>query len=95
MRRDIEKHVTHTYSVVILDEAQQIKNRAMQFAAKQLQTYRLVLSGTPIENSVSDLWSIMDFLMPSYLGSHKDFTSSMNCRFYTGVLKGISPKQVA
>ena len=76
MRRDIEKHVTHTYSVAILDEAQQIKNRATQnaLAAKQLQAdHRLVLSGTPIENSVSDLWSIMDFLMPSYLGSHKEF----------------------
>ena len=76
MRRDIEKHLNYTYSVVILDEAQQIKNRSTQnaLAAKRLQAYhRVVLSGTPIENSVTDLWSIMDFLMPNYLGNHKDF----------------------
>ena len=42
-------------------------------AKKILADHRLVLSGTPIENGVADLWSIMDFLMPGYLGSHKDF----------------------
>ena len=76
MRRDIEKHLNFTYSVAILDEAQQIKNRSTQnaLAAKRIQAYhRVVLSGTPIENSVTDLWSIMDFLMPGYLGNHKDF----------------------
>ena len=76
MRRDIEKHIKRKYSVVILDEAQQIKNRSTQnaLAAKKLvANHRLVLSGTPIENSVTDLWSIMDFLMPGYLGNHKSF----------------------
>ena len=76
MRRDIEKHLGYTYSIAILDEAQNIKNRTTQnaVAAKKLQAdHRLVLSGTPIENGVTDLWSIMDFLMPGYLGSHKDF----------------------
>ena len=76
MRRDIEKHVEYTYSVAILDEAQHIKNRTTQnaLAAKKLKAvHRLVLSGTPIENGVTDLWSIMDFLMPGYLGHHKDF----------------------
>ena len=76
MRRDIEKHLKRTYSVAILDEAQQIKNRSTQnaLAAKRLLAHhRLVLSGTPIENSVTDLWSIMDFLMPGYLGDHKSF----------------------
>ena len=76
MRRDIEKHLKRTYSVAILDEAQQIKNRFTQnaLAAKRLLAHhRLVLSGTPIENSVTDLWSIMDFLMPGYLGNHKSF----------------------
>jgi SNF2 family DNA or RNA helicase len=76
MRRDIEKHLEYTYSIAILDEAQHIKNRSTQnaLAAKKLKAdHRLVLSGTPIENGVTDLWSIMDFLMPGYLGSHKDF----------------------
>ena len=76
MRRDIEKHLEFTYSIAILDEAQHIKNRATQnaLAAKRIQAdHRLVLSGTPIENGVTDLWSIMDFLMPGYLGDHKEF----------------------
>ena len=76
MRRDIEKHMEYTYSIAILDEAQHIKNRATQNAlsAKKLKAdHRLVLTGTPIENGVTDLWSIMDFLMPGYLGHHKNF----------------------
>jgi SNF2 family DNA or RNA helicase len=76
MRRDIEKHLDYTYSIAILDEAQHIKNRATQNAlsAKKIMAHhRLVLTGTPIENGVNDLWSIMDFLMPGYLGHHKEF----------------------
>jgi len=76
MRRDIEKHLESTYSIAILDEAQHIKNRATQnaLAAKKLKAdHKLVLTGTPIENGVTDLWSIMDYLMPGYLGNHKDF----------------------
>ncbi|MEE9369428.1 MAG: SNF2-related protein [Pontiella sp.] len=76
MRRDIEKHLEYTYSIAILDEAQHIKNRATQnsVSAKKIKAdHRLVLTGTPIENGVTDLWSIMDFLMPGYLGDHKTF----------------------
>lgn len=76
MRRDIEKHMEYTYSIAILDEAQHIKNRATQnsLSAKKLKAdHRLVLTGTPIENGVTDLWSIMDYLMPGYLGNHKAF----------------------
>ncbi|MCK4564422.1 MAG: SNF2 helicase associated domain-containing protein [Verrucomicrobia bacterium] len=76
MRRDIEKHLEYTYSIAILDEAQHIKNRSTQnaVAAKKIKAeHRLVLTGTPIENGVTDLWSIMDYLMPGYLGNHKDF----------------------
>ncbi len=76
LRRDIEKHLEYVYSIAILDEAQHIKNRATQNAlsAKKIKAdHRLVLTGTPIENGVTDLWSIMDFLMPGYLGHHKNF----------------------
>ena len=62
--------------MAILDEAQHIKNRSTQNAraAKKIKAFnRLVLTGTPVENSVSDLWSIMDFLMPGYLGAHDMF----------------------
>ncbi len=76
LRRDLEQHLTQTFSVVILDEAQHIKNKSTQnaLAAKSLKAHhRLVLTGTPVENSASDLWSILDFLMPGYLGSHNAF----------------------
>lgn len=76
LRRDIELHSAMDYSVAVLDEAQHIKNRSTQNAisTKKIKAaHRLVLTGTPIENSVSDLWSIMDFLMPGYMGSHEAF----------------------
>jgi len=76
LRRDVDKYLDHEFAAVILDEAQHIKNRATQnaVAAKKLRAHhRLVLTGTPVENSVMDLWSIMDFLMPRYLGMHDTF----------------------
>ncbi|MDZ4788587.1 MAG: SNF2-related protein [Blastochloris sp.] len=76
LRRDIDLHKGIHFDVVVLDEAQQIKNKSSQNAActKMLKAdYRIVLTGTPIENSLLDLWSIYDFLMPSYLGSAADF----------------------
>ena len=76
LRRDIEQYLQHEFSVVVLDEAQHIKNRSTQnaTAVKRVKAAnKLVLTGTPIENSVSDLWSIMDFLMPGYMGPHELF----------------------
>ena len=76
LRRDIEHYHTVAFSTVVLDEAQHIKNKSTQnsLAAKRLKAgHRLVLTGTPIENSVADLWSIMDFLMPGYLGPYDNF----------------------
>jgi SNF2 family DNA or RNA helicase len=76
IRRDLDEYLNHRFAAVVLDEAQHIKNRSTQnaLAAKKIKAeHRLVLTGTPIENSVTDLWSIMDFLMPGYLGNHKDF----------------------
>ena len=76
IRRDCDRYAERQFSAVILDEAQHIKNRSTQnaIAAKRLRAFhRLVLTGTPIENSVADLWSIMDFLMPGYLGGPEAF----------------------
>jgi SNF2 family DNA or RNA helicase len=61
---------------VILDEAQNIKNPATKQAQaiRKLQAdYRVALTGTPVENRLSELWSIMEFLNPRYLGSQRDF----------------------
>lgn len=76
LRRDVERLAQVEFGAVVLDEAQHIKNRSTQNAqaAKSLRAvYRLVLTGTPLENSVADLWSIMDYLMPGYLGSAESF----------------------
>lgn len=76
IRRDAEKYRDFEFDTLVLDEAQHIKNRQTQNAqaVKALRTqHRLVLTGTPMENSVLDLWSILDFLMPGYLGSATDF----------------------
>ncbi len=76
VRRDFDRYRGIEFDTVILDEAQHIKNRETENAAavKALRSrHRLVLTGTPIENSVLDLWSIFDFLMPGYLGAAKDF----------------------
>ena len=76
VRRDAERYRDLEFDTVILDEAQHIKNRQTQNAqaVKSIRTHhRLVLTGTPLENSVLDLWSIYDFLMPGYLGSATDF----------------------
>ncbi|MCX7590287.1 MAG: SNF2 family helicase, partial [Kiritimatiellae bacterium] len=91
LRRDTEDLAGIEFSTVILDEAQHIKNRSTQNAraAKSLRAVRrLVLTGTPVENSVSDIWSIMDFLMPGYLGSHETFRQKYELEIARGGPEG-------
>jgi non-specific serine/threonine protein kinase len=76
-RYDLERH---EFLYLVLDEAQNIKNpqAATTKAAKALRArHRLALTGTPTENRPMELWSIMDFLMPGYLGSHEFFRSNI------------------
>ena len=76
LRRDAQAYEGVTFSHVLLDEAQNIKNAASQGArsAKTLRARsRFALTGTPIENRLSELWSIFDFLMPGYLPPYKRF----------------------
>ncbi|MDB6069511.1 MAG: box helicase, partial [Verrucomicrobiales bacterium] len=75
--RDIEVLETMEFHAVVLDEAQFIKNPRTQAAscAGRLQSkLRLCLTGTPMENHLGELWSILHFLMPGYLGGWDDFT---------------------
>ncbi len=76
LRRDFNELSKHAYHYIILDEAQFIKNPAAQTTklCKSLTgNYRLALTGTPLENNLTEVWSIFDFLMPGLLGSHKSF----------------------
>jgi superfamily II DNA or RNA helicase len=69
---------TARWRLVVLDEAQAIKNPAAKQTrmVKQLQAdARIALTGTPIENRLGDLWSIFDFINPGLLGSSKQFSS--------------------
>jgi superfamily II DNA or RNA helicase len=69
---------TTSWRLAILDEAQAIKNPAAKQtkSVKQLKAEaRVALTGTPIENRLSDLWSIFDFINPGLLGSSKEFSS--------------------
>ena len=76
MHRDRDLLGTVPWRAVILDEAQNIKNPASRQArtAQGLPAdYRIALTGTPVENHVGDLWSIMQFLNPGLLGSQAEF----------------------
>ncbi|MCR5078894.1 MAG: DEAD/DEAH box helicase [Bacilli bacterium] len=76
LRNDIEEFSKVHFGVVLADEAQFIKN-SLSKKAKAVKTLksdiRFALTGTPIENSLLDLWSIFDFLMPGYLLSYEEF----------------------
>ncbi len=76
LQKDIETYSQIPLSYAILDEAQHIKNRGTRNAksVKMIQAaHRLILTGTPIENSLDELWSLMDFLMPSFLSTYDRF----------------------
>ena len=76
LKRDIALYQTYRFHYVILDEAQHIKNPETQNAraVKRLHAEGwFALTGTPIENTLTELWSIFDFLMPGYLGNHRQF----------------------
>ena len=77
VRRDLEALSEVGFRYVILDEAQNIKNAdsATAQACKSLPSdTRLALTGTPLENRLSELWSLFDFLMPGFLGSAEGFS---------------------
>jgi len=76
LHRDLKLLQRVDWQIVALDEAQNIKNPSAKQskAARQLQAqFRLALTGTPVENRLAELWSIMDFINPGYLGPQNFF----------------------
>ena len=76
LKRDISEYEGYKFRCEIIDEAQYIKNANTQAAkaVKEVQAdFRLALTGTPVENRLSELWSIFDYLMPGFLYSYKKF----------------------
>ncbi len=91
LRLDIDLYREREFEVVILDEAQHIKNPESQVSRAAFRlpgTHRFALTGTPIENSVKDLWSIMNFVMPGYLGERSQFVD----RFEKPLARGDAPE---
>lgn len=79
LRRDIDEYKDLEFDVFIIDEAQNIKNPSSMNAksVKSIKTnLKFALTGTPIENSLTELWSIFDFIMPGYLFSKSVFNES-------------------
>ncbi|MBP7074836.1 MAG: DEAD/DEAH box helicase family protein, partial [Rhabdochlamydiaceae bacterium] len=76
LQKDVEHYKQVSFGYIILDEAQHIKNRGTRNAksVKMIPAeHRLILSGTPIENSLDEMWSLFDFLMPGFLSSYDRF----------------------
>ncbi len=76
LRRDIDSYDKQSFYACILDEAQAIKNQTTQkykAVCRVKSQVRFALTGTPIENRLSELWSIFSFLMPGYLYSYNAF----------------------
>lgn len=84
--REIYEKKKIRFDYCFLDEAQFIKNHKTQnaVAVKKIDAdYKLALTGTPLENSVSEIWSIFEYLMPGFLGNYSHFTK----RFLTPIMK--------
>ncbi|XP_043911576.1 TATA-binding protein-associated factor 172 [Protopterus annectens] len=78
VRNDIDFFKNIKFNYCILDEGHVIKNGKTKLskAVKQLTAnYRIILSGTPIQNNVLELWSLFDFLMPGFLGTERQFAA--------------------
>ena len=76
LKRDIENYEDKKFKYIIADEAQYIKNASTQNATslKSLKgETKFALTGTPIENSIAELWSIFDYIMPGYLYNYNKF----------------------
>ena len=96
LKRDIElyKDKNYQFRYVIADEAQYLKNSNAQNAKsiKQLKAdTKYALTGTPIENSLAELWSIFDYIMPGYLFTYKKFKTM----YETPIVKENSEKDMA
>lgn len=80
LKRDIDYYENKYFDYMMIDEAQYIKNTSTQ-AAKSVKSIscgcRFALTGTPIENRLSELWSIFEYLMPGYLFSYKRFKEEL------------------
>jgi superfamily II DNA or RNA helicase len=92
LRRDIDRYRRFEFAAIFLDEATHIKNPDTQNAQAAMALrgrHRFILTGTPVENSVRDLWSIAEFVLPGYLGRRVDFRE----RYELPIARGSQPER--
>ena len=83
LREDLDIYETKDYRVFVIDEAQNIKNpkTGLTKAVKSITSEtKIALTGTPIENTITELWSIFDFIMPGFLSSLVKFQQKYNIK---------------
>ena len=98
LRRDLEEFQKFAFRAVILDEAQFIKNPGAQVtqSVKQLKCEnKIALTGTPLENRLLDLWSIVDFIQPGYLGNQEQFLETYEPRAAHAIMKPFQQRKSA
>lgn len=86
LKRDAEIYQDMVFAIQVIDEAQYIKNPSTQAAKgvkKITASFKLALTGTPIENRLSELWSIFDYLMPGFLYSYQRFREEIELPIVT------------
>jgi SNF2 family DNA or RNA helicase len=74
--RSTEELTSRQWEVAVFDEAQRIKNprtKAARASRKVIATFRVALTGTPLENRLLELWSVVDLILPGFLGSEREF----------------------
>ena len=97
LRRNAELYASHEWSYVVLDEAQKIRNpdADITLACKRIRTpHRLAMSGTPIQNDLRELWSLLDFVFPGRLGTLPTFEQEFAMPIKYGGYSNASPMQV-
>ncbi|KAL7551243.1 hypothetical protein ACHAWF_014429 [Thalassiosira exigua] len=97
IRRSPDEWTDHPWSYVVLDEGQKIRNpdADVTLACKRLRTpHRLLLSGTPIQNDLRELWSLYDFIFPGRLGTLPAFEAEFAEPIKRGGYSNASPMQV-
>ena len=91
LRLDADRLAEISWQMVILDEAQAIKNsdsQTAEAASRLTAAHKIALTGTPVENRAAELWSLIDWLNPGYLGRQHDFTG------YTAMARSMAQKHL-
>lgn len=86
LKRDVDHYKDLVFAIQVIDEAQYIKNAGTQAAKgvkKITAAFKLALTGTPIENRLSELWSIFDYLMPGFLYTYQKFREEIELPIIT------------